>query len=122
MFYNCGSLTSLSFNKEDEKSLHIPKYIIDIYCKFPNCNSLISFLDISKWETFKINNMNGMFYGCKSLQSLPDLSKLNISNVINMSDMFNGCISLKSLPDLSKWNTSNVINMSKMFYRCIIII
>ena len=47
MFYNCGSLTSLSFNKEDEKSLHIPKYIIDIYCKFPNCNSVISFLDIS---------------------------------------------------------------------------
>ena len=57
-----------------------------------------------------------MFRGCKSLTSL-DVSKFNTSNVTNMNWMFYECKSLTSL-DVSNFNTSNVTDMSKMFYNC----
>ena len=50
-------------------------------------------------ESFKIIDINRMFYGCKSLSSLPDISKWNINNVTDMSYMFYECSSLKSLPE-----------------------
>ena len=68
--------------------------------------------NISKWNTSKVINMNGMFSCCNNF---PDISKWNTSNVTDMSIIFSGC---KNLPDVSKWDTSNVINMSGMFYGC----
>ena len=58
------------------------------------CNSLISLPDLSKWNTYNVNNMNSMFSGCNTLISLPDLSKWNTSNVKYMNNMFNGCVNL----------------------------
>ena len=37
--------------------------------------------DISKWNTNKIVNMNGIFFECSYLESLPDISKWNTNNV-----------------------------------------
>jgi surface protein len=82
---------------------------------FNNCSSLTS-LDLSKFDTSKVTDMNSMFYGCSSLTSL-DLSKFDTNNVTYMSSMFYGCSSLTSL-DLSKFDTNNVTYMSSMFYGC----
>ena len=41
--------------------------------------------------------MKGIFYGCKSLKKLPDISKWNTFNVNDISWMFYGCESLKTL-------------------------
>ena len=57
-----------------------------------------------------------MFYLLRWLTGL-DVSKWNTSKVENMSEMFDSCESLTSL-DLSGWDTSNVTNMSYMFYDC----
>ena len=69
---------------------------------FRRCTSLISFPDISKWNTSNIKDMNSLFRRCTSLISLPNISKWNIEKVEDMSDMFRKCTSLISLPDLEK--------------------
>ena len=70
------------------------------------CESLSSLPDISKWNTFNVNNMRWMFWNCESLSSLPDISKWDTSNVYDMSYMFSGCTSLKEI-NLSNLNTNN---------------
>ena len=41
-----------------------------------------------------------------------DISKWNTNNVINMNYLFAGCSSLSFLPDISKWNTNKVTDMT----------
>lgn len=95
--------------------------------------------DISKWDTSKVTNMEGMF---KNSKFDGDISKWDVSNVTNMNSMFSnsnfngdlskwklsslGCCSWMfggeftkfdgSKGDISKWNVSNIYNMSEMFY------
>ena len=83
---------------------------------FYNCSSLIS-LDISNFDTSKIELMNEMFYNCYSLTSL-NLSHFDTSKVTNIRYMFYNCSSLTSL-DLSNFNTSQVVDMNSMFAGCV---
>ena len=92
--------------------------LINISYMFDECESLLSILYFSNWNSSKINNMKCMFNRCKNLISLFDISNLNTSQVRNMSFLFSRCKSLISLPDISIWDTSKVFNMSYMFYRC----
>jgi len=109
-------------NCESELSIDISKWntskVEDMRGMFSECESLSSLPDISKWNTSKVEYMSGMFSECKYLSSLPDISKWNTSKVEYMSDMFSECKSLSSLPDISKWNTSNANSMSQMFNGC----
>ena len=73
-------------------------------------------LNLSSWDTTKVNTMHSMFYGCNSLTTL-DLSSFNTSNATDMHSMFSVCDSLTSL-DVSSFNTSNVTDMSFMFLGC----
>ena len=119
MFYNCDQLISLSNNnKANLNILNFQIYIINMSFMFYGCTSLLSLPDISKWNTFNVNEMNHIFYKCNSLRSLPDISKWNTFNVNDMNHMFYKCNSLRSLPDISKWNTSNVNDTNHMFYKC----
>lgn len=61
------------------------------------------------FETPRITDMSGMFYGFKNIKSL-DLKEFDTSNVTDMGSMFGGCKSLISL-DLSSFDTSKVTNM-----------
>ena len=61
------------------------------------------------FETPRITDMSGMFYGFKYIKSL-DLKEFDTSNVTDMGGMFGGCNSLISL-DLSSFDTSKVTNM-----------
>jgi len=58
-----------------------------------------------------------MFDGCYSLESL-DLSSFNTRRVENMSSMFKGCQLIKQL-DISNFNTTKVKDMTGMFLNCI---
>lgn len=76
---------------------------------FPYCSSLLSLLDISKWNTNNVENVDDMFRECSSLLSLPDVSKWCIINVEKLDDMFRECTSLSSSSsDIFKWDTSMV--------------
>ena len=82
---------------------------------FNGCSSL-AILDLSGFDTSKVNAMDNMFNGCTSFTSL-DLSGFDTSQVTSMSGMFNGCSSLTNL-DLSGFDTSKVVGMAYMFYGC----
>ena len=82
---------------------------------FKNANKLTS-LDLSGFNTSKVNNMSEMFLGCSYLESV-NLSSFVTSNVTNMDNMFNDCIRLTSL-DLRNFDTSSVTSMKAMFNNC----
>ena len=82
---------------------------------FYECNSLQS-LDMSSFDTSKCTDMAGMFEGCSSLTSL-NLSSFNTSNVESMLHMFAGCSNLKSL-ELGSFDTTKVGSMEGMFASC----
>ena len=87
----------------------------DIEYMFHGCSSLTS-LDLTNFHTEKVEDMESLFNGCSSLTSL-DLSNFDTSNVSDMNKMFYNCFSLTSL-DLSNFITSKVMQFSCMFYNC----
>jgi surface protein len=66
-------------------------------------------LDISKWDTSSVTNMNQAFLSAKNI---PDISGWDTSSVTDMNNMF---ASAENIPDISGWDTRNVTNMKGMF-------
>ena len=89
----------------------------DMNNMFATCQSLKT-LDVSNFNTSNVKDMNYMFYYCKELTSLGDISNFNTSNVKDMKRMFYNCKKLTSLGDISNWDTSNVTSMTDMFNYC----
>ncbi len=54
--------------------------------KFEGCNSLTT-LDISKFNTKEVKDMNGMFKNCKKLLFL-DVKNFDTNNVRDFAEMF----------------------------------
>ena len=84
----------------------------DMSFMFEGLNKLKE-LDVSKWNTSKVENLSGIFQNTNSLTSL-DVSKWNTSKVRNMRGVFYDSSNLENI-DVSNWDTSNVENMSWMF-------
>ena len=58
---------------------------------FQGCSSLTN-LDLSNWDTSKVNDMSRMFFGCKSLSEIKVSRDKWIINVeIKQDNMFSGC-------------------------------
>jgi surface protein len=75
-------------------------------------------LDISKWDTSNVTNMNYMFYSGEfivtTMQFNQPLNDWDTSSVTQMIGMF---MSTKAFNQpLNNWDTSSVTNMSSMFY------
>ena len=70
-------------------------------------------LDLSSFDTSKVENMHWMFYGMRNLTTL-DLSNFDTSKVTEMYGMFRDMSNLTTL-NLSNFNTSKVTEMSGMF-------
>ena len=60
---------------------------------FEGCTKIIE-IDLSKFDTSQVNDMEYMFHNCISLTSI-NLSNLMTSKVTNMKGMFSDCCSLK---------------------------
>ncbi|OYP56247.1 hypothetical protein CIK99_09765 [Prevotella sp. P5-92] len=82
---------------------------------FLGFSQLTTIEGIENLNTEEVTDMSEMFNSCSGLKSL-DLSKFNTANVTNMEGMFGG-LGLISL-DLSSFNTANVKDMTYMFYNC----
>jgi surface protein len=74
-------------------------------------NSQAKALDLSNFDTSKVNNMLGMFWSSQA--TTLDISNFNTSKVTNMSSMFYN--SKATTLDVSGFNTSKVTNMYNMF-------
>ena len=109
--------TKHEFYKEDVFILkfNFKNPLIDASRLFFFCSYLQS-IDLSNFNTKKIENMESMFSMCISLVSI-NLTNFNTENVTNMSYMFNECTSLQFL-DLSHFSIQKVNNMEYMFQKC----
>ena len=76
----------------------------------------INEMDLSKFDTSDVDDMNYMFDYCSSLTSI-NLSNLNTQNVKRLYCMFQGCSSLTSI-DVSSFNTNKVTTLHYMFNGC----
>ena len=83
---------------------------------FEDCKDLLS-IDLSNFDTSKVNDMGFMFNECKKLKEIKGINKFNTSNVINMGRMFQLCNELEYL-DLSNFDISKVNDMGYMFNEC----
>jgi surface protein len=82
---------------------------------FYRCNKFQS-LDLSNFDTSKVENMAYIFYGCTQLQSL-DLSNFYTPLLQNSESMFEGCIQILSIR-LSNFKSSIINSMNNMFKGC----
>lgn len=113
-------------------------------CMFALCYELQT-LDVSGFDTSKVETMNMMFFNCQKLTSLQGLNRFNTSrvknmdfmlsnlyvipsldvasfdvrNVTTMKMMFGGCNSLQSLSGVYNWQTSSLQNASHIFSSCV---
>ena len=89
--------------------------VTDTYAMFAGCAALKN-INLSKFNTEKVDTMQLMFFKCKALANL-DVSSFNTANVKDMSKMFRECSSLQVL-DLTHFDMSNVGNVAAMFNSC----
>ena len=82
---------------------------------FRSCRD-INEVDLSNFDTSKIDDMELMFYDCQSITSI-NLANFDTSQVTSMFSLFNLCTRVTSL-NLSKFNTSKVKSMQNMFLNC----
>ena len=83
---------------------------------FYNCSSLKQ-IDLTYFNTKRVNNMINMFNGCKSLTSIITGVNFDMNNVQYISAMFAHCHSLKSITfDLKV--TNKVSDISSFFDDC----
>ena len=72
-------------------------------------------LDLSTFNTSKVENMDWMFCACTNLESLT--LNFDTSKVVSMPNMFSTCSSLKIL-DLRSFDTRNCEDFTNMFMSC----
>ena len=95
------------------------KILEDCSYLFRNCLNIKS-IDLSSFDSSKVNNMYYMFGKCFSLEEI-NLNNFNTEKVTNMSYCFNKCKLLKKIVFPPSFNTKNVQNMEFMFHECDII-
>lgn len=82
---------------------------------FNGCTKLTE-VNCSTWNTNKVYNMQQAFLNCNSLETIP-VRDWDTRNVVYMDKTFGNCTSLVNL-DVSKWDTSKVVELTNTFYHC----
>ena len=137
MFYDCRALKSIdlsSFDTSKVEDMHEFCYhadianpivlgsrftcenVIDMEGMFKHCHEVKS-LDLSMFDTTKVENANGMIKYCYALESILTGDGFTFENATDMTDMFNQCYALKSL-DLSMMKPTKAEIMVSMFQDC----
>jgi len=113
-FSNCAELTDdniigMTENLDFEK-------VVCATSMFDNCKKL-THIDLSSFNTSKLQDMFGMFTLCDRLETV-DLSSFDTKNVNNMSFLFAFCPKLKTVYVGENWNTDAVTLDAAMFHNC----
>ena len=82
---------------------------------FNGCTKLTE-VNCSTWNTNKVYNIQQAFLNCNSLETIP-VRDWDTRNVMYMDKTFANCTSLTNL-DISKWDTSKVVELTNTFYHC----
>ncbi len=111
MFSGCRSLTSLDLSSFTNGTVQ------SVAGMFSGCTNLETITFSSSFGSTYVEIMRNMFNGCSSLRSI-DLSHFNTARVNDMESMFEGCTNLATLTLSSNFTTTNVTNMGSMFSGC----
>ena len=84
---------------------------------FNKCKNLKEIKGLDKLITNNVRDMEGMFQYCVELEYL-DLSNFDTSKVENMAFMFNHCERVKEIKGINKFITNNVTSVEGMFQSC----
>ena len=106
-----------SFDKKGDYSIKLifKTKMQDCSYMFCNCTNIME-IDLTSFDTSKVNNMSRMFYNCCNLTNI-DFSSFNTSKVTDMYSMFEQCFNLESL-DLSSFDIGNISDIGRMFSGC----
>lgn len=110
LFYDMESVEEIEFNE----AFHT-EYAISMKEMF-DCCVMVKSLDVSSFDTSRVEDMSFMFATCERLADL-DVTSWDTSQVKNMRSMFINCESLTEV-DLSSFDTENVKDMTDMFWGC----
>lgn len=108
MFYGCSSLKEIDVSKWDVSKVQN----FDHFAAHANLRRK----GIENWNTSSATNMNAMFHNCAEEEL--DLSGFDTSKVQFFSQMFENSPNLKRIKGLDKWDTSKAIGFDEMFGRC----
>ena len=114
MFQGCNELESLNLSNFDTSKVNNMKYM------FNNCNKLKEIKGIEKFNINNVTNLSGLFQGCNELESL-NLSNFDTSKVNNINYMFNECHKLKEIKGIENFITNNIEDMTAIFQACYIL-
>ena len=84
---------------------------------FTECSQLESITGLEYLKTDNVTDMSDMFESCSSLTEL-DLSGFNTAKVENMFAMFADCQNLTTIYAGTGWTTTNVTEGNNMFINC----
>lgn len=87
----------------------------DVNNMFSNWKEL-RFVNVDGWKMNNVRNARSMFKNCGKLMCI-DTSKWNLSNLKDAEEMFSWCYWLKTL-DSSSWDLSKLENGNAMFHNC----
>ena len=79
-------------------------------------NAYVKELDLSRWDTTLMTDVNNMFSNWKELRFV-NVDGWKMKNVRGARSMFNNCEELRYI-DTSKWNLSNLKDAENMFSFC----
>ena len=83
---------------------------------FEKCSTLTT-IDVSGFDTSKIDRFSSMFVNCTALTNIVGLDTLNTTNATAFQGMFNNCSALTEI-DISSFDASKVTSTSEMFNGC----
>lgn len=83
--------------------------VTDFNQMFMNCPSLTS-IDLSRWNTSKVNNLQEMFANDTNLQEIKGLDNWEASQVQNMLYTFQNCVNLTKLGSLANFAQAHNLN------------
>lgn len=108
MFYGCSSLGEIDVSNWDVSKVTN----FDHFAAHANLKRK----GIENWKTTSATNMNAMFHNCAEEEL--DLSGFDTSKVQFFCQMFENSPNLKRVKGLDKWNTSAGLGFDGMFERC----
>lgn len=113
MFMNCSNLTELDLSNFDTRNVTNMRSMFNMPNDLSSKLTTINFG--SGWNTSNVTTMAYMFDSCKMLTEL-DLSYFNTIKVEDMYEMFYYCDALKTIYVSNNFNVSNVTNSGNMFF------
>ena len=93
--------------------------VIRMNSMFNNCRNIVT-LDITGWDTSKVESMEEMFYQCEMTEL--DLCSFSSESLDNTTNMFTENEELETIYVSSAFDCGNVSHSTGMFHNCIALV